>query len=217
MERANWKLWTDYVETGIDGIDLNDNSSTAQLKIFLNLLLDASENYIPLYNLSGHKSFWHSESTKPSEELGHLIGKFKNCSNYLNGGKLARGKENFNKQLSDRASKWMRCFLSNLGHKRGRAFWSSYKSVLNKMKVEVELIKYKTGELLHTKGEICTEFETTFFSGLNLFKESFNEGFLNMSNRKSEGLTTAMNTNVTSLSTQLIVRATCSNHQQIKY
>ena len=43
MEKANWKLWTDYVETGIDEIDLNDNNSTTQWQTFLNLLLDASE------------------------------------------------------------------------------------------------------------------------------------------------------------------------------
>ena len=30
MEKANWKLWTDYVETGIGNIDLNDNNSTTQ-------------------------------------------------------------------------------------------------------------------------------------------------------------------------------------------
>ena len=35
-------------------------------------------------------------------------------------------------QLSDSASKWMSCFLSNLGQKRGRDFWASYKTLFNK-------------------------------------------------------------------------------------
>ena len=46
LEKANWKLWTDFVETGI--IDRNGNNSTTLWKTFLNLLLVASEQYIPL-------------------------------------------------------------------------------------------------------------------------------------------------------------------------
>ena len=178
MEKANWKLWKDYVETGIGEIDLNDNNSTTQWKTFLNLLLDASEKYIPLKTISRHsKPFWNSELTKSSEELRHLRRKFKYCSNYINGEKLARAKENFKKQLSDSASIWMNCFLSNLGHKRGRDFWASYKSLLNKKKEEVGLIRNKTGELLYTKSEICTQFETTFFSGQHLSEQSYDEVF----------------------------------------
>ena len=180
MEKANWKLWTDYVQTGIGEIDLNDNNSTTQWKTFLNLLLDASEEkYIPLKTIYRHsKPFWNSELTESSEELRHLRRKFKHCSNYINVEKLARAKENFKKQLSDSASEWMSCFLSNLGHKRGRDFWASYKSLLNKKKEEVGLIRNKTGELLYTKSEICTQFETTFFSGQQLSKQSYDEGFV---------------------------------------
>ena len=71
----------------------------------------------------------------------------------------------------------MSCFLSNLGHKRGRDFWASYKSLLNKKKEEVGLIRNKTGELLHTKSEDFTQFETTFFSGQHLSKQSYDQGF----------------------------------------
>ena len=178
MEKANWKLWIDYVETGIGEIDLNDNNSTTQWKTFLNLLLDASEKYIPLKTISIHsKPFWNSELTKSSEELRHLRRNFKCCSNYKYGEKLARVKENFKKQLSDSASKWMSCFLSNLGHKRGRDFWASYKSLLNKKKEEVGLIRKKTVELLYTKIEIFTQFETTFFAGQHLSRQSYDEGF----------------------------------------
>ena len=145
----------------------------------MNLLLDASEKYIPLKTISRHsKPFWNSELTKSSEELRHLRRKFKYCSNYINGAKLARAKENITKQLSsDSASEWMSCFLSNLGHKRGRDFWASYRRLLNKKKEEVGLIRNKTGELPHTKSEICTQFETTFFSGQRLSKQSYDEGF----------------------------------------
>ena len=155
-----------------------DNNSTTQWKTFLNLLLHASEKYIPLKTISRHsKPFWNSELTKSSEELRHLRRKFKYRSNYINGEKLARAKENFKKQLSDSASIWMSCFLSNLGHKIGRDFWASYKSLLNKKKEELGLIRNKTGELLYTKSEICTQFETTFFSGQHLPKQSYDEGF----------------------------------------
>ena len=166
------------VETGIGEIDLNDNNSTTQWKTFLNLLLDASEEYIPLKTTSRHsKPFWNSELTKSSEELRHLRRKFKFCSNYINGEKLASAKVNFKKQLSDSASIWMSCFLSNLGHKRGRDFWASYKSLPNKKKEEVGLIRNKTGELLYTKSENCTQCETTFFSGQHLSKQYYYEGF----------------------------------------
>ena len=61
MEKANWKLWTDYVETGIGKIDLIDNNSTTQWKTFLILLLDASKKYIPLKTISRRsKPFWNS-------------------------------------------------------------------------------------------------------------------------------------------------------------
>ena len=71
----------------------------------------------------------------------------------------------------------MSCFLSNLGHKRSRDFWASYKSLLNKKNEEVGLIRNKTGELLYTKSDTCTQFETTFFSGQHLSKQSYDEGF----------------------------------------
>ena len=87
------------------------------------------EKYIPLKTISRHsKPFWNSELTKSSEELRHLRRKFICCSNYINGEKLAKAKQNFKKQLSDSASKWMGCFISNLGQKRGRDFWASYES-----------------------------------------------------------------------------------------
>ena len=73
MEKANRKLWTDYVATGIDEINLDDKNSITQWKTFSNLLLDASEKYRPLENSSRHsKPFWNSEFTKSSEELRHL-------------------------------------------------------------------------------------------------------------------------------------------------
>ena len=70
----------------------------------------------------------------------------------------------------------MSCFLSNLGQKRGRDFWASYESLLNKKKEEVGLIRSKTGELLYTKSEICTQVETTFFP-VNISPNNLREGF----------------------------------------
>ena len=62
MEKANWKLWTDYVETGTDEIDPNDNNSSTQWKTVLNLSLDASEKNLPLKTQSRHsKFFWNTE------------------------------------------------------------------------------------------------------------------------------------------------------------
>ena len=73
MAEANWKLWTFYVEPGMDKIDPNDNNSTTEWKTFLSLLLCASEKYMPLETISSHsKPFWNSESTKSSKELRHL-------------------------------------------------------------------------------------------------------------------------------------------------
>ena len=179
MEKANWKRWTDYVDTGVDKIDLNDNNSTTEWKTFMHLLLDASEKYIPSRTISRHsKPFGSSELTKSIQELRNLRRKLKYCSNYINGEKLARAKKNFKEQLSDSASKWMSCFLSSLRHKIGRDFWASYKSSLKKKKKEeVGLNRNKTGELLYAKSEICTQFQTTCFSGQHLAKQSYDEVF----------------------------------------
>ena len=128
-------------------------------KLLCTFLLDASEKYIPFRTISRHsKTFGSSELTNSFEELRNLRRKLKYCSNFINGDKLARAKENFKEQLSNSASNWMSCFLSSLGHKIGRNFWASYKSSLNKKKEEVGLNRNKTGELLYTKSEICTQF-----------------------------------------------------------
>ena len=187
MKKTNWKLWTDYVETGIGEIDLNDNNSTTQWKTFLNLLLDASEKYIPLKTISRHsKPFWNSELTKSSEELRHLRRKFKYCSNYINGEKLVRTKESFKKQLSDSASKWMKCFLSNLGQKRGRDIWASYKRLLNKKKEEVGLIRNKVVNFFTRKAKFVHNLKQPF-SPVNISPNNLTtKGSLKMSNRKSE-------------------------------
>ena len=47
-----------FFATGIDEIVLNDNNSTSQWKIFLHLLLDASEKYIPLKTISRHSKLF---------------------------------------------------------------------------------------------------------------------------------------------------------------
>ena len=74
--------------------------------------------------------------------------------------------------------KWMSGFLSNLGHKRGRDFWASYKSLLNKKKKEVGLIRNKSGEFRFTrKAKFVPNLKTTFFSGQHFSKQSFHEGF----------------------------------------
>ena len=71
----------------------------------------------------------------------------------------------------------MSCFLSKLGHRIGRDFWASYKSLLKKKKEKVGVTRNKTGEILYEKSEICTQFETTFFSGKHLSKQSYDKGF----------------------------------------
>ena len=88
-----------------------------------------------------------------------------------------RAKKYFKKQLFDSASKWMSCFLSNLGHKRRRDFWAPYKCLLKKKKEKVGVTRNKTGEILYKKSENCTQFETTFFSGKHLSKQSYDKGF----------------------------------------
>ena len=93
MEKANWKLLTDYVETGIGKIDLNDNYTVENLCEPYTGCVGGI--HIPLKTISRHsKLFWSCDLKKSSEELRQLRRKFKYCSNYINCGKLARAKEN---------------------------------------------------------------------------------------------------------------------------
>ena len=65
--------------------------------------------------------------------------------------------------------------MSSLGNKRGREFWTSYKTLLNTRHEEVGLIRSKEGRLLYAPEEICKEFETKFFGGEHLKKQFFND------------------------------------------
>ena len=69
----------------------------------------------------------------------------------------------------------MENYLSLLGHKRGREFWTSYKASLNTKHEEVGLIRSKERRLLYAPEENSKEIETRFFSGEHLKKEIFND------------------------------------------
>ena len=69
----------------------------------------------------------------------------------------------------------MENYLSLLGHKRRREFWTSYKASLNTKHEEVGLIRSKEGRLLYAPEEISKEFETTFFGEEHLKKQIFND------------------------------------------
>ena len=69
----------------------------------------------------------------------------------------------------------MENYLSSLGHKRGREFWTSYKALLNTKHEEVSLIRNKEERLLYSPEEISKEFETTFFGGEHMKKQIFND------------------------------------------
>ena len=63
--------------------------------------------------------------------------------------------------------------LLNLGHKRGRDFWMSYKKLLNENTPNVGIIKNRHEELLHTMSEISREFQETFVEGKHLHRQTF--------------------------------------------
>ena len=67
----------------------------------------------------------------------------------------------------------MENYLSSLVYKRGKVFWSSYKTLLNTKHEEVGLIRSKEGRLLYAQEEISKEFETRFFGGEHLKKQVF--------------------------------------------
>ena len=109
-----------------------------------------------------------------SKELRNLR-KFRYNSNYRNLTKLYQPKESFKTFLSEKASNWMNEYLLNLGHKRGKDFWISYKKLFNENKPNVGIIKNSHGELLYTMSEISKEFQETFFEGKYLHKQTFDD------------------------------------------
>ena len=66
-------------------------------------------------------------------------------------------------------------YLFNLGHKRGKDFWMSYKKLFNENIPNVGIIKNSRGELLYTMSEISKGFQETFFEGKPLPKQTFDE------------------------------------------
>ena len=66
-------------------------------------------------------------------------------------------------------------YLLNLGHKRGKDFWMSYKKFFNENKPNVGIIRNSHGELLYTMLEIRKEFQEPFFEGKHLHGQTFDE------------------------------------------
>ena len=67
-------------------------------------------------------------------------------SNFENGQKLKAAKKRFKILLNKSVTEWMENYLSSLGHKRGREFWTSYKALLNAKHEEVGLLRSKEGD-----------------------------------------------------------------------
>ena len=72
----------------------------------------------------------------------------------------------------------MENYLSSLGQKRGREFWTSYKALLNTKHEEVGLLRSKERRLLYAPEGISKEFESTFFGGEHLKEQIFNNAIL---------------------------------------
>ena len=62
--------------------------------------------------------------------------------------RLKAAKERFKILLNKSVIEWMEKYLSSLGHKRGREFWTFYEAFLNTKHEEVGLIRRKEGRLL---------------------------------------------------------------------
>ena len=110
---------------------------------------DAIKLCIPKKYTNYSKPFWCAELTHASKELRNLMRKYKNNSNYRNLTKLNLGEECFKTLLSEKASNWLNEYLLNLGHKRGKDFWVSYKKLFNENKPNVGIIKNSHEELLY--------------------------------------------------------------------
>ena len=176
IEKADWVGWTSFVEGRIDDLMIVGDDPVFLWNELKNLLHEASLSHIPLKCVSDHsKPFWNSDLTDASNELRFLRKKFKYKSNFENGQKLKAAKERFKFLLNKSATEWMENYLSSLGHKIGREFWTSYKALLNTKHEEVGLIRSKEGRLLYAPEEISKEFETTFFGGEHLKQQIFND------------------------------------------
>ena len=102
--------------------------------------------------------------TEATDEIRFLRKKFKYKSNFENGQKLKTAKERFQILLYKSLTEWMENYLSSLGLKRGREFWTSYKALLNTKHEEVGLLRSAEWRLLYAPEKISEEFETTFCS-----------------------------------------------------
>ena len=86
---------------------------------------------------------------------------------------LNAAEEGFEILLKESVSERIETFLSSVGRKRGRAYWTSYRTLRITTHEEVGLIRSKEGRLLQAPEEISKEFETTFFGGEPLKKQGF--------------------------------------------
>ena len=134
-----------------------------------------------------------SELTISSEVQRQLRRKFESSSNFVIGEKLARAKEKSSIQLSDSMSKWLSCFLSNLGNEKAETFGRRIELYSMKRAEVGGLIRSKTGELTYTNRELCLHSLTTRKS-------------LKRSTKETECLTSEIKTNMFSLSFHLIWR-----------
>ena len=149
IEKADWVGWTSSVEGRIDDLMVVGDDPVFLLNEFKNLLHEASFGHIPLKCVSNHsKPLWNPDLTDASNELQFLRKNSKYKSNFKNGQKLKAAKERFKILLNKNVTEWMENYLSLIGHKRRREFWTSYKALLNTKHEELGLIRSKEGRLL---------------------------------------------------------------------
>ena len=131
--------------------------------------------YTKLKVTNHSKPFWCQELKHSSKELRNLLRKFRYNSNYRNVTKLNQAKESFKTLVFEKASNWTNEYLLNLGHKRGKDFWMSYKKLFNENKPNVGKIINNHGKLPYTMLKISEAFQETLFEGKHLQNQTFNE------------------------------------------
>ena len=137
IEKALRYEWTNHLEKNLDLSEENPDAF-CMWEYFKSSMKDASKLCIPNKKISNRsKPFWFPELTHASKELRNLRRKLRYNSNYRNLTKLNEAKVSFKTLLSEKASNWMNEYLLNLGHKRGKGFWMSYKKLFNENKPNV--------------------------------------------------------------------------------
>ena len=182
LEKMDWEAWTDDLE---DLLDIGKIEILSQMtdpyplwQYVIQCIDKVSKDNAPKKNVCRHsKPYWTTELTVLAKRYRSAQKRWNTRNTDINKVQLEQAKEEFDTARHEACRKFIIKNTKDLNISQTRQFWKNFNKLFGKSKDnKIEILEYQ-GEVLTTDEEKEGLMYNTFFEGLHLHKEIFDESF----------------------------------------